>query len=622
MSARDPQDGAESILRFGTFELDATTCELRRRGILVPLPRQPARTLRLLVLRAGKLVTREDLRRELWGDEVFVDYDSGLAACINQVRVALGDSAASPRFVETLPRQGYRFIAEVRPGTRGEPATDSVATPIPASSPAPPAKRRLSVAAVVAVAVVAAAIGLVALGTLLASRRPAPGATSTRAPSVVVLPIPTPPGDTALAAIAETLTEGVIGELATIAGPRARVASRVQTETLRGRDVDLDAIRALGADYFVAITLRHVGKPVRVHAKLAHGTGWILWSTDYDLEEANLATMQSDVAVALARKAAHEIVPPSDRSAAREPASAAVPDYAQGNSDFDQGRFLSSIEHYEAALRTDPRHLGSYAGLAEAHLHMALTRPERAGGHFAAAQAAVERALAIDANDAGAITAQGALVFARDFAPDRAERLLRHATELEPGLAAGRLWHAEVLAALGDFEAALAEARAGRALAPLSALGNRVLGHVQLIGGDYAALRGQTERILALDPSNAAAHLWRAIASARLGDEADAARSRRAFVAALGLSPRGALLSWEQVYAAMVAAPDGQWLWLRAATAALSGHRADALRSLEACRQLRMVDLQWAAHNPSFEQLHGEPAFVSLIAVPARIAGR
>jgi DNA-binding winged helix-turn-helix (wHTH) protein len=102
MSARDPQDGAESILRFGTFELDAATCELRRRGILVPLPRQPARTLRLLVLRAGKLVTREDLRRELWGDEVFVDYDSGLAACINQVRVALGDSAASPRFVETL----------------------------------------------------------------------------------------------------------------------------------------------------------------------------------------------------------------------------------------------------------------------------------------------------------------------------------------------------------------------------------------------------------------------------------------------------------------------------------------------------------------------------------------
>src|SRR5207244_7339386 len=110
-------------------------------------------------------------------------------ACINQVRVALGDSAASPRFVETLPRQGYRFIAEVRPGTRGEPATDPVATPIPASSPAPPAKRRLSVAAVVAVAVVGA-IGLVALGTLLASRRPAPGATSTRAPSVVVLPIP------------------------------------------------------------------------------------------------------------------------------------------------------------------------------------------------------------------------------------------------------------------------------------------------------------------------------------------------------------------------------------------------------------------------------------------------
>src|SRR5262245_18462609 len=221
-----------SILRFGVFELDTDTCELRRRGTLVPLARQPARTLRMLAQRAGQLVTREELRHELWGEETFVDYDSGLAACINQVRVALGDRAASPRFVETLPRQGYRFIAEVRSVSRAEPSAEDRTTPGPDPGPLKLTRRRLAAAAV------AVAIGLLALGTGIANRRPTPLSPPPRVPSVIVLPIPSPPGETGLATIAETLSEGVIGELATLAGPRARVASRAQSETLRGREVD------------------------------------------------------------------------------------------------------------------------------------------------------------------------------------------------------------------------------------------------------------------------------------------------------------------------------------------------------------------------------------------------
>ena len=584
------------ILRFGIFELDGDTCELRRRGVLVPLAPQPARTLRLLALRAGQLVTRDDLRRELWGDETFVDFDSGLAACINQVRTALGDRASSPRFVETLPRQGYRFIAEVSAGGQVAPSADE--------RPAGPRKRPVAVAAV------AATIGV--LGTLVALRPPV---SRPRVPSVLVLPIPTSPQETGLAAIAETLTEGVIGELATIAGPRARVASRAQTETLRGR-ADLDAIRALGADYFVAITLRHIGVPVRVHAKLAHVSGWILLSTDYDLEEANLTTVQADVAAAVARKVAHEIVPPRGGSAARLPASAAVPAYAQANDDFAGGRFLASIENYEAVLRVDPRHLASYARLAEAHLQMAMIQPEGAAGHFAAAQAAVDRALALDPNDAATITAQGALVFARDFEPRRSEALLRRATRLEPSLVSARLWHAEVLASLGDFDAALAQARAGRELSPLCPFANRALGHVQLIAGEYAGLRGQTERMLAIDPSWAVPQLWRAIASERLGDEADAANARRAFVAALGLSPRAGALSWDDVRAKVATLPDEERPFQRAVIASLSGRSAEALRWLEVCRRLRHVDLHWAAHDPRLERLRREPRFASLIALP------
>jgi DNA-binding winged helix-turn-helix (wHTH) protein/TolB-like protein len=602
------------ILRFGTFELDIATCELRRQGSRVALALQPARTLRLLALRAGELVTREELRRELWGEETFVDYDSGLATCINQVRAALGDRAASPRFVETLPRRGYRFLADVR--RDGPAGASDEGRPRADADSATGRRARPALAAAVG-----AAAGVLGLAALIAIRGPNPAAPAPRVPSIVVLPIATS-GESGLGSIADTLMEGVIGELATVAGPRARVASRARSESLRGREMDLPAIRTLGADYFVAITLRHVGRPVRVHAKLAHGSGWILWSSDYDLEQTSLAAVMPDIATTLARKAAREIVPSAEGRATREPAGAALASYAQANDDLAGGRLVSSIRKYEEALRADPRHLGSYHGLAEAHLSQAFGTPERAEEHFAAAQAAVDRARALDTDDAGALTAQGALAFARDFAPTRAERLLRRANHLDPWLPEAKWWHAEVLAALGDFDQAVAQARAAHALDPLGFQTNRALGHVLLIAGDYAALREHTGRFLALAPGNAAAQLWRAVASDHLGGEAEAATSRRAFVAALGLSPRAGPLSWGEVYSTVDAAPAGQWPWVRAVTAALGGRTPDALRWLRVCREIRMADLQWADQNPLFENVRREPQFASLVAFPVSPASR
>jgi DNA-binding winged helix-turn-helix (wHTH) protein/TolB-like protein len=604
----------QQLLRFGTFELDIATCELRRQGSRVALALQPARTLRLLALHAGELVTRDELRRELWGEQTFVDYDSGLATCINQVRAALGDRAASPRFVETLPRRGYRFIAEVRrdgpagASDEGRPRTDADSTTGRRARPA-------------LAAAVRAAAGVLGLAGLLAIRGPNPAAPAPRVPSIVVLPIATS-GESGLGPIADTLMEGVIGELATVAGPRARVASRAHRESLRGREVDQAAIRSLGADYFVAITLRHVGRPVRVHAKLADANGWILWSTDYDLEQTSLTAVVSDVATTLARKAAREIVPSGEGRARREPAGAAVASYARANDDLAGGRLVSSITNYEEALRADPRHLGSYHGLAEAHLNLAFAKPERAEEHFAAAQAAVDRALAVDADDAGALTAQGTLTFARDFEPARAERLLRRATQLDPWLPEAKLWHAEVLAALGDFDHAVTQARAASALEPLGLQTNRALGHVLLIAGDYASLREHSERFLALAPGNPAAQLWKAVASGHLGNEAEAAMSRRDFVAALGLSPRAGPLSWGEVYSIVDAAPAGRWPWLRAVTAALGGRTAEALRWLQVCHEIRMADLQWADHNPLFESVRREPQFASLVAFPVSAPSR
>ena len=107
------------LLRFGAFELDLSTAELRKSGVALSLPRQPLRILAMLASHPGQLVTREQIQQEIWGSETFVDFEQGLNFAINKIRAALGDNAESPRYVETLPRRGYRFIAPVEEVVQG-----------------------------------------------------------------------------------------------------------------------------------------------------------------------------------------------------------------------------------------------------------------------------------------------------------------------------------------------------------------------------------------------------------------------------------------------------------------------------------------------------------------------
>ena len=129
------------VARFGVFELDLSAGELRKNGARVRLQGQPFQVLALLLERAGGVVTREELRQSLWPSDTFVDFDHSLNTAINKVREALGDSASSPRYVETLARRGYRFIAPVQTDGPGEPAVAAAAAeesgPAPARAPSP-----------------------------------------------------------------------------------------------------------------------------------------------------------------------------------------------------------------------------------------------------------------------------------------------------------------------------------------------------------------------------------------------------------------------------------------------------------------------------------------------------
>src|SRR5947209_218940 len=143
----------KSVLRFGVFELDAATGELRKHGILLKLHPQPAKILVLLASRPNELVTREQLKETLWGQDTFVDFEQGLNSCVRQIRTALADESDNPRFIQTVPRQGYRFIAPVAPQNG---SGNHAAVPLPASPLSAP--RRMFLFATAMAVVIAALV--------------------------------------------------------------------------------------------------------------------------------------------------------------------------------------------------------------------------------------------------------------------------------------------------------------------------------------------------------------------------------------------------------------------------------------------------------------------------------
>src|SRR5258708_9458544 len=121
-ASRSMDDASGSVLRFGVFEVDFKSCEIRKAGVLLNLPPQPFRILILLARHSGQLVTREEIRKEIWGNETFVDFEQGLNFAIRKIRKTLGDDPEKPRYIETLPRRGYRFIPVVQVSNGTQPA--------------------------------------------------------------------------------------------------------------------------------------------------------------------------------------------------------------------------------------------------------------------------------------------------------------------------------------------------------------------------------------------------------------------------------------------------------------------------------------------------------------------
>ena len=302
-------------MQFGEFEFDPASGELRRGSAVVRLEPQPARVLAHLVERAGQVVTRTELQQAVWGGETFVDFEHGLNYCIAQIRTALGDSAASARFIETLPRRGYRFVAPVtdvaaaagRQALADSPGTDrhgpQAAAPDPIAAPERSLRRRVAVGAI-ALALIGAAVW-----TLVAGRYPR--STPERPVRIAVVPFDNETGRSEYDLLAQMLTDATVARLA--ADPE-RLAVIGNAAVLRAprRSRDLTGIgRALAVGHVVLGQVQQIDGRLRVTTHLIRVRDQVhLWAHRFEPSADEAPSLDRDVSEAVAGAVAKRLLQP------------------------------------------------------------------------------------------------------------------------------------------------------------------------------------------------------------------------------------------------------------------------------------------------------------------------
>jgi len=480
-------------VRFGAFEADLHSGELRKHGLKIKLQDQPFQVLALLLERSGDMVTREELRHKLWPAEAFVDFDVGLNTAIKRLRDALGDSAETPRFVETLPRRGYRFIAtteEVLGSPLGRKAVE-----IPAAANAEAKGWSHPTESVVAASNVGqpkierawtktTRVGYwFALGTaavLLASflglnlrrswdrllGRVDPG----RIRSLAVLPLDNLSGDPSQEYFVDGMTDALITNLSKISA--LRVISHTSVNHFKGTKKPVHEIAAeLQVDAVIEGSVEREADRVRISANLVQAfPEKHLWAETYDRDLRSILDLESEVA----RTIAHQIkitVTPEERqrlavSQTVDPEAHEL--YLKGafyNNKWTKEGFERGIEYFNRALEKDPRNARAYAELAVAYGGLGIYGDIKG---YPRQKAASLKALEIDDTLGDAHTTLAWAKFTLDWDVPGAEEQFRRAIELNPGDARGHAWYGTFLAMRGRVDDSLQQVKSARELDPLS----------------------------------------------------------------------------------------------------------------------------------------------------------
>jgi TolB-like protein/lipoprotein NlpI len=461
------------MLRFDIYELDVRAGELRKWGKRLRLQGQPLQVLATLLKRAGDLVTREELRDEIWPADTFVDFDHSLHNAVARIRETLGDSAECPRFIETLPRRGYRFIGRV----------DDVKTE-PRGLPEDRGTHKIQ--------------------------------------SLAVLPLDDHSGESKQEYFADGMTEALITNLAKIKA--LRVISRTSVMQYKGARKSLPRIaRELNVDAVVEGSVLRSGDRIRIAVQIIDATtDQHLWAESYERDLRDILSLQSEIARQVANEVRIILTPEEDARLGR--ARRVDP---QAHELYLQARYFwnkrteesvrKALAYFLRAINQDPSYSQGYAGAADAYNILGYYNALSPAEAYPKAKAAALRALEMDDSLAEPHAALG--VVKRDFEWDweGAQQEFRQANELNPGYAEAYHWRSTLLCMLGQYDEALLEKKTTLAMDPHSVVIRTDLARMFYFHREYDKAIEQYGAALGMDPNFSSAHLWLAQAYEQKG---------------------------------------------------------------------------------------------------------
>lgn len=468
MREHTPRPGQGGPWRFGVFEFDSETPELRKGGRVVAVRPQPLRILGELLARPGEVVSRDELKQALWGDDTFVDFDQGLNHAIRELRAALGDAADSPRFIQTLQRRGYRFIGPVDP-SGAEP---------PAGTPGRPTHDRSWIWAAAILVGILAASGAVYLGLHSSEAR-----TATQPREIVVRPFTSPADPVLGAGIAHAIT--------------ARLGLQQSVLVRSNPSASYAGAHALEGD------LSTHGHEVTALVRLQDAAGGTVWSEQIKVRADELFSLEDVIAERVVdalrlRLAAAE----QERLRARYTRNGeAYAAYLRGRAElvkYTRESTFAAIAAFERALSHDPQYALARAGLAMASADMCLrfapSQDVERWGERADAEA--RAALASNPDLAEAHLARAAVARKREFDWNATISSARRALALNPNLEQARFFMAAAYYHNGFMEEARLEMEKGRALHGIDQIEPlRTEALIALFSGGFAGARGHLEEV-------------------------------------------------------------------------------------------------------------------------------
>lgn len=616
-------------IRFDCFEANLARGELRKHGVRLKVHDQPFQVLAMLVARPGELVSREEIQAALWPDGTFVDFENGLNSAVNRLRDALGDSADEPKFIETVPRRGYRFIGPVE---RLNGAAASLPAEVKLEAQAKPRSFRW-ILAISAVLLIAGSLA----GYEYLSRRNRIAASGEQRPvAIAVLPFINLTGDEHKEYLCDGMTEEMITVLGGLSPGRLAVIARTSSMTFKNSNqTAADIGRSLRVNYLLESSVREATNRFRINAQLIRTSDEVhLWAKEYDFEMSDVVKVQDEVANAIAQEIQVQL-PTTVGNRRRTTLHAANPKAYEA---YLRGRFFwnkrsapstrTAIGYFQDALREDPTYAPAYSGLADSYI---IKLPDHPGPlpepTYEQAKDNATKAVELDESLAEAHTSLAYLEFLGG-ATAAAETEFQQALELNPSYANAHHWFALFLWNGGRIQEAMTQFDEALKSDPLSVPIHCNAAMAYMSRGQTDKAKALLDQALELEPNSIFVHGSLANLYLRLGKHNDSAAE---FQKAADLTGE---LSNYQIMAAQENARAGnkrqaetaltkildRWKKTRvpispymvASTCAVLGQNEQAFYWLNRALQEHETDIPTVEAEPGFESLRSDRRWVSM----------